>query len=65
MSREWDDWYRDIEPGQPSGGSPSSQRQGAGPSYTLNEVLRLCKRCRADGLRPALARPILARAAMA
>jgi hypothetical protein len=23
MSSEWDDWYRDIEPGQPSGGSPS------------------------------------------
>jgi LCP family protein required for cell wall assembly len=37
MSGEWDDWYRDIEPRQPSGGeqgTPSSQRQGARPSYT-------------------------------
>ncbi len=56
MSGEWDDWYRDIEPGQPSGGSPGSQRQGARPSYTPNEVLRLRRRCRADALRPALAR---------
>jgi hypothetical protein len=37
MSEDWDGWYRDIEPRQPSAGergTPRSPGQGATPSFT-------------------------------
>jgi len=42
MSEDWDAWYSDLEPRQPSGGeratprSPGQGAQGSGPSFTPN-----------------------------
>jgi len=39
MGEDWDGWYRDIGPGQPSGGERGASRspgQAAGPSFTPN-----------------------------